>query len=100
MSTKQVNTYIFFRNFFSSLCLFSSQNWKACYLDTTVPRMDIADNATEFPNPFWYTNTSYPGVTLPGPYIQNQCSWAATGTAFQWTPSQNTCYLNRQGRES
>lgn len=81
------------------LCLSSSQNWQPCYLDTTFPGMDIADNAALFPDPFlWFTNTSYDGVTLPGPYIKSKCGWTADGTtAFQWNTSVNTCYLNGQG---
>jgi len=93
-----MRTYISLCLFFSYLSVFLGQNWEPCFLSTSTPGMDIADNATQFPNPFlWFTNTSHPGVTLPGPYIQNMCGWAATGTAFQWTTSQNTCFLNGQG---
>ena len=75
----------------------SSHPIQPCVLTTTTEGADIADDASKFPNPFaWYTNPSFPGVTLPGPSMKTKCNWKL-GYNFQWDSSKNTCILNGQG---
>lgn len=85
---------------FSAFCIFLSAfsiQFQNCVLDTTIPGYDIADNAKSFPDPFaWYTNPSFPGVTLPGPTQKSKCGWKLNEN-FIWTPEKNTCFLNGQG---
>jgi hypothetical protein len=72
-------------------------SWVPCVLDTATPGADIADNADSFPDPFvWYTNPSYPGVTLPGPTRATKCAWKV-GTNFVWDLFSNQCILNGAG---
>ena len=90
--------FLFFLSFyFITIPALFSLPFRPCVLDTTKPGYDIADNARQFSNPFeWYTNPSYPGVTLPGPQLAAKCGWSV-GSNFVWNANANTCLLNGQG---
>ena len=88
---------LYYFSLFTLLSLSLSLPFQPCILTTTSPGADIADNASQFPDPFaWYTNPSHPGVTLPGPQMKAKCGWKV-GSNFQWDTQKNTCFLNGQG---
>ena len=76
---------------------FSFSSFVPCSLTTLVPGFDIAQNFKKFPNPFaWYTNPEYPGVTLPGPMLQQKCNFEV-GVNFVWSEHEMSCVLNGEG---
>eukprot|EP00475_Leptophrys_vorax_P018361 TRINITY_DN2507_c0_g1_i1.p1 TRINITY_DN2507_c0_g1~~TRINITY_DN2507_c0_g1_i1.p1 ORF type:complete len:636 (+),score=180.53 TRINITY_DN2507_c0_g1_i1:65-1972(+) len=71
--------------------------YSSCTVECPGEGCDIADNAKLFPDPFaWYTNPSYPGVTLFGPDHQKACGWVV-GENFVWNSTANQCILNGGG---
>lgn len=52
------------------------------------------NGTTGFPDPgAFFTNSDYPGVTLPGPDRMKNCKWTV-GKNFTWNAQQEQCLLN------